>query len=198
MFLYKIIPATLIVLISTAVYAQTNLIPTETIAPPVDRSLFVSLPQEHAIRTKDNIAFDGRSYVFGFGDIKENQYFTIGDKYNNWSSMIAVHDFPNMTDPLNTAEAMYDKLIGDGKTAQLVIHRFSKEPILTFFLEKPDNWELNIWRFYQNKNQTAVIALQFAKGFKIPQIDEEKQNLKTAIKSLTDQFLNLPKQPFVF
>lgn len=112
--------------------------------------------------------------------------------------MIAVHNFPNFTDPLLAAEGMYNKLIGDGKTANLVIHRFSKEPILTFFLEQPDSWELNIWRFYPNKTQTAVTALQFAKGFKIPVTDVEKQELKDSVKNLTNQFLNLPKQGFVY
>lgn len=168
------------------------------IAPSIDPSLFDSLPQKKAISTHESISFDGRFYIFGFGDIKENQYFTIGDTPVAWSSLIAVHDFPNFNDPLLAAQNMYNKLIGDGKTANLVIHRFSKEPILTFFLEKPDSWELNIWRFYPNKTQTAVTALQFAKGFKIPQTDTDKQELKESVKNLTAQFLNLPKQRFVY
>lgn len=179
-------------------FAQTMPDDIPTIAPSVDPSLFISLPQKTAISTHKSISFDGRTYSFGFGDIKENQYFTTGDTHTSWSSMIAVHDFPNFSDPLLAAQGMYDKLIGDGKTANLVIHRFSKEPILTFFLEKPEAWELNIWRFYPNKTQTAVTALQFAKGFKIPSTDAEKTDLKTSVKNLTDQFLNLPKQPFVY
>lgn len=162
-----------------------------------DTQTFFLAPQKQAIETKQSISFMGDTYTFEYGDEIQNEYFTNGETIDGFSSLIAVHIFKNHTDPLFVAQGFYDKLLADNQVARLAIHRFSKEPTLTFILTSPQGFELNLWRFYRNPNRDEVIGMQYLKTFKTPQTQAEKDRLKSLIQIISEQFAILPKIPFI-
>lgn len=160
--------------------------------------MYLNLNQKQAIETQKSISFMGRTYYFGYGDELKNEYFTAGEGLNGWSSMIGVYVFKNQTDPLIAAEQMYNNLLANNQAASLAIHRFTKEPILTFFLPAPGGMELNVWRFYKNTAASEVIGMQYVRTFKSPDTPQEQNKLKSLVQSICEQFLILPKQSFIW
>lgn len=158
---------------------------------------YLGVQQKQAIEDKRSISFMGDIYTFEYGDEIQNEYFANGQNIDGFSSLIAVHIFKNHTDPLFVAQGFYDKLLADNQVARLAIHRFSKEPTLTFFLTTGQGMELNLWRFYRNPNRDEVIGLQYLKTFKMPQEQSAKERLKKTVQIIAEQFAILPRQPFI-
>ena len=159
--------------------------------------LFFDSPQKQAINSKASISFMGDIYTFKYGDEIQNEYFTGDENIDGFSSLIAVHIFKDHIDPLFVAQGFYDKLLADNQVVRLVIHRFTKEPTLTFFLTLSQGLELNLWRFYRNPNRAEVIGMQYLKTFKTPKTQSEKERLKEVIQIIFEQFAILPKIPFI-
>lgn len=174
---------------------------TFTVSAPAQNTndqMYLNLNQKHAIENQKSIFFMGQPYYFGYGDELKNEYFPNGEGLSGWRSMIGIYVFKNQTDPLYAAQQMYDNLEADGQVAALAIHRFTKEPILTFFLQNGSGLELNLWRFYPNAAETEVIGMQYARSFKAPQNEAEQMRLKSLVQSVYEQFLMVPSQPFIW
>ncbi|MBR5130540.1 MAG: hypothetical protein IKV03_04880 [Alphaproteobacteria bacterium] len=154
-------------------------------------------PQEKVNKGKTSVSFMGYIYTFEYGDEIQNEYFIEGESIDGFSSLIAVHLFKNRTDSIFVAQGLYDKLLADNQVAKMAIHRFTKEPTITFFLKTEQGLELNLWRFYRNPDRAEVIGMQYLKTFKNPQSPLEKERLKNVVQVLLEQFLILPKLPFV-
>lgn len=163
-----------------------------------DRLPYITTYQKEAIQNGVSTFFMGRTYTFGYGNKIKNEYFVAGENINRYSTMIAVHIFRNYTDTLLVAENMYDRLQADNQVATLAIHRFTKEPILTFYLKNEQGLELNIWRFYKDKQLNEVIGMQYLQSFKVPNGFDEQFNLKALTQKTLEQFLIMPNIPFVY
>lgn len=161
-------------------------------------SLYLNTNQHQAIQDKKSITLMGYPYYFGYGNEIQNEYFLSGQGVNGFSSMIGVQLFKNDTDPIIVASRLYNNLLADNQVAQLAIHRFTKEPQVTFILKTKDTLELNLWRFYRNPDRTEVIGLQYLHAFKKPQHIKEQEKLKKLIQTLSEQFNQLPKISFIW
>ena len=163
-----------------------------------ETSSYINMNQKQAIDNKTNITFMGQSYRFGLGSETQNNYFLAGETPNAFSSLISIHVFKNNTDPLLVANGMYNKLLGNGQTAQLAIHRQSQEPTVTFILKNPQGLELNLWRFYRNSDHSEVIGMQYLRTFKTPTTIQEQQRIQSVIQTISEQFALLPKMDFIW
>lgn len=160
-------------------------------------TFYLSGFQKQAAQDKRRISFMGDTYTFEYGDEIQNEYFTHGQNIDGFSSLISVHIFKDYTDPLFVAQGFYDKLLADNQVAHLVVHRFAKEPTLTFFLTSGQGLEFNLWRFYRNFDRDEVIGLQYLKTFKAPKTSSEKERLKQTVQIISEQFAILQKVPFI-
>lgn len=163
-----------------------------------DISPYINMNQKRAIENQTAITFMGQSYVFGYGNETQNDYFLAGETRNAFSSLIGIYVFKNATDPLLVANGMYNKLLGDGQTAQLAVHRQSNEPTVTFILKNPQGLELNLWRFYRNPDHSEVIGMQYLRTFKTPTTTQEQQHIQFIIQTISEQFALLPEMDFIW
>lgn len=154
--------------------------------------------QRLAIENQKSIHFMEQEYIFGYGNEIQNEYFPKGESINSFQSLIAVYVFKNQTDPLLTANKLYNKLTAKQQIAQLAIHRFTKEPHLSFILKTSKGLELNLWRFYRNPDHSEVLGLQYLRIFDIPQSFEQQNKLKNSIHTIDDNFMLLPKLEFIW
>ena len=161
-------------------------------------SPYISTYQKEAIQNEVSTSFMGRTYTFGYGNKIKNEYFVAGENINRYSTMIGIHIFRNYTDALLVAQNMYDRLLADNQVATLAIHRFTKEPILTFYLKNEQGLELNIWRFYKSEKYNSVVGMQYLQSFKIPNGFNEQFNLKALAQKTLEQFMIMPKMPFIY
>lgn len=163
-----------------------------------DQSPYINAYQQQAIQNEVSTSFMGRTYTFGYGNKIKNEYFIAGENINHYSTMIGVHIFRNYTDALLVAQNMYDRLQADNQVATLAIHRFTREPILTFYLKNEQGLELNIWRFYKSEKYDSVIGMQYLQAFKVPNGFSEQFNLKALTQKILEQFMIMPNIPFVY
>ncbi len=161
-------------------------------------SLYINANQKNAIDNRFGISFMGNTYFFGLGTETQNEYFLSNETPNAFSSLISLSVFKNNTDPLLVAENMYTKLLAFNQAAQLVIHRQSKEPMVTFVLKNNNGLELNLWRFYRNPDNSEVIGMQYLRTFKIPLNTADSERLKRLIQTIAEQFALLPKIDFIW
>ncbi len=97
-----------------------------------------------------------------------NEYFKLGEDYNNWTELVAVHHFPNAYSPLDQAEAFREYLGSINCPSALVEDEKNNSAIIDFILIDGDKLpiilEFNVFK-YAKSPECGTIALQYAKRY---------------------------------
>lgn len=139
----------LIALISLSAYAATNII----------------FPSQ--------ISFINKTFVLKYSkkmpqfNSYMNEYYLPEQKYDNWTELIGVFDYPNANSPIQAAEMFVEHMKSKGQPAELIINEKENKAIAVFMAGKrviPTKIELNIFKYEKNPNG-GLYALQYARRY---------------------------------
>ena len=129
-----------------------------------------------------------------------NEYYKLGETYNIWSEMVAVHHFPNAYSPIDRIKDFKDYLSSMRVPSSLTFDDKKNSAMIDFVLitnnKIPAILEFNIFK-YEKSNKTGSLAIQYTKRYsatntlEVEQIKKEfERDRKTLINKV--KHYNIP------
>lgn len=114
--------------------------------------------------------FDGAEYFLRSDEGGILEYLTSGDTFKQWSTMVAIREYPDIDDPHAFAAKVLENVKASGPDARglLMENKEAGSYVVDFLLpsgegEKPPFAEWNVWRI--EKKGDGIEAVQYAKRF---------------------------------
>ncbi len=164
---------------------------------------FLSMSLSFAKGTKDyTINFNGQKYHLlysvknkDFGGYL-NEYYRLGETYNIWSDMVAVHHFPNAYSPIDRIQEFKEYLSSMNCPSSLTFDDKKNTAMIDFIIINDKNvpviLEFNVFKYKKSK-KCGSVALQYAKRYSattMSQIEEVKKDFEKNRKKIIKKVKN--------
>ena len=120
------------------------------------------------------IKFNGTNYYLLYSAVNPehngylNEYYKLGETYNLWSEMVALHQFPNAYSPLDRVKKFREYLASIECPSALTFNDKKNIAMIDFLLIQQIKgrtlMEFNIFK-YQKSNKSGSNALQYARRY---------------------------------
>lgn len=136
-----------------------------------------------------SVTFNGKTFVIKYSkkipqeDTYMNEYYLPKQKYNNWTELIGIYNYPSFPSPIIFASKLQAQLKAKDKPVEMFINKEENIAIVSFMVgggTLPTKMELNTFIFKPSDNGT--IAFQYTKRYLL----KSPEDMKTMNKDVDD------------
>ena len=150
-------------------------------------------------QSNPSVNFNGKSYVLKYSAKMQagayaNEYYLPAEKYDNWTKLIGVFDYPQEKSPVIAANNLLNKAKSMDSSGQIWVNKEKNSAVVSFIIftgggSEPLKAEINFFR-YEKSAKNGSIALQYAERHVI-NTDAEYEEFKTYIASQIPKIANI-------